>query len=162
MDDDNYQKVRDYALKLLSIRPRSIKEISTKLQKYSQKRNLPDSIMDNVIAHLLEQKFLGDTEFVRWWKEGRQSYKPKGIKAIRIELMQKGVDKKIIDSVFEENKNEGKSEYNLAMKFLETKARLLKNLSPLKLKIKLRDLLFRRGFDWDTIGKVIDSYSKKE
>lgn len=162
MDDDHYQTVRDYALRLLSFRPRSIKEISAKLQKYCQRRNFPDSLMERVIAILIEQKFLGDTEFARWWKEKRQSFKPKGLKAIKIELLQKGIDKETVDSVISEGSEEGINEYDLAMNFLEKKALRLKNLPSLKLKIKLRDMLFRRGFDWDTIAKVIDSYKEKE
>lgn len=162
MDDDHYQNVRDYALRLLSFRPRSIKEISAKLQKYCQRRNFPDALMERVIEALVEQKFLGDIEFARWWKERRQSFKPKGLKAIKIELLQKGVGKEAVDSVINEGGKEGINEYDLAMKFLEKKTLYLKNLPPLKLKIKLRDMLFRRGFDWETIAKVIDSFGKKE
>lgn len=162
MDNENYQKLRDYALRLLSFRPRSTKEISNKLKKFCAKRNFPDKYVDQVIEELKQQKFLDDREFVRWWIEQRQQHRPKGAKAIKLELLQKGIDKEIISSTAEGMRNDSINEYDLAMKVVNKKLNLFKNLSREKFKIKVRDLLLRRGFDWDTIHKVIDSLTKKE
>lgn len=160
MDEEEYQKVRDYALRLLSFRPRSTNEISTKLKKYCSKRKFPDKLIAQLIEEFTEQKLLDDKAFIRWWLEQRQSYKPKGVRAIKIELINKGVDKKLIDETVSEIK-ERISEYDLAMQVITRKLIHLKHLSSEKLKIKIRDLLLRRGFDWDVIYKVIDSTFKK-
>lgn len=156
MEEDNYQRLRDYSLRLLSFRPRSVEEISAKLKKYSVKRNFPDKLVEKIIKELKEQKFLDDREFVKWWIEQRHSYKPKGKRAIKIELLQKGVAKETIEQVFAGD--EKNSEYELAMRVVNKKLLYLKHLPPEKLKIKIRDLLLRRGFDWETIYKVIDEF----
>ncbi len=162
MDNENYQKLRDYALRLLSFRPRSIAEISAKLRKYCIRRNFPDALYLEVIEDLKQQKFLDDESFVRWWKQQRQSSKPKGLHAIKMELLQKGIDKDLIEPVLDEKTEEGASEYDLAIRVVNRKIDALKNLSAEKRKIKIRDMLARRGFDWETIRKVIDSWGEKE
>lgn len=161
MEEDNHQRLRDYALRLLSLRPRSTREISDKLKKFSAKRDFPDSLIDKVIEELTQQKFLSDREFVRWWKEQRQSFRPKGQRVIEMELISKGIDKQLIEDAFSKGSDEGKSEYELAMKVIDKKMIYLKNLPREKLKIKVRDLLLRRGFDWQVIYKIIDSLVKK-
>ncbi|MBI4990634.1 regulatory protein RecX [Candidatus Gottesmanbacteria bacterium] len=160
MEDENYQKLRDYALKLLSFRPRSSREISTKLRQFSAKRNFSDKLVEQIIEELREQKFLDDKEFVRWWIEQRQSFRPKGLRAIKTELLNKGIDKEIIDAVFAADKGK-MNEYDLALKVINKKLIHLSHLSTEKKKIKIRDLLLRRGFDWDVIYKVIDSTFEK-
>lgn len=160
MEDENYQKVRDYALKLLSFRPRSSREISIKLRQFSAKRNFSDKLVEQIVEELREQKFLDDKEFVRWWIEQRQSFRPKGMRAIKTELLNKGIEKEIIDAIFAADK--GKiNEYDLALKVINKKLVHLSHLSSEKMKIKIRDLLLRRGFDWDVIYKVIDSTFEK-
>ena len=161
MQEDNYQKLRDYTLRLLSFRPRSTKEISVKLQKFTANRDFPNELIGKVINELTEQKFLDDKEFVRWWVDQRQSYRPKGIRAIKMELLNKGIEKEIIDEVLSEGSEEKISEYDLAMKVINKKLVNFNKLSHEKLKIKIRDHLLRRGFDWDVIRKVIDSRVKK-
>lgn len=162
MEEDNYQDLYDYALRLLSFRPRSTSEIKTKLKKFSAKRNFPDKLIDKVIKELTEQKFLNDREFVRWWIEQRQLYRPKGLRAIKMELLQKGIEKETIEKVLSEDAPETASEFDLAMKVMEKKILYLENLPREKLKIKVRDLLIRRGFNWETVYKVIDSLQQKE
>ena len=161
MEDENYQKVRDHALKLLSFRPRSTKEVSVKLQKFTAKRDFPNEIIGKVINELTEQKFLDDKEFVRWWVDQRQSYRPKGARAIKMELLCKGIEKEVIDEILSTNDGEKISEYDLAKKVVDKKIVHFKHLPQEKLKIKVRDLLARRGFDWETIRKVIDSVVEK-
>lgn len=161
MEEDNYQRLRDYSLRLLSFRPRSVKEISDKLKKFAIRRNFPDKLVEKVLEELKNQKFLDDKEFSLWWKQQRQSHKPKGKKAIKIELLQKGIDKQTIEDSLTD-RDEDISEYDLAMRVIDRKLTRLKNLSGEKLKMKVRDMLLARGFDWETIYKVIDSLTRKE
>lgn len=161
MDNENYQKLRDYALKFLSFRPRSVKEIKSKLFQYSIKRGISAKIPDQVLGDLISQNFVNDEDFVRWWKDQRQSFRPKGLRLIKMELMQKGIDKETIDKVLSEDIEETTSEYDLALKVINKKIQYFQNLSREKTKIKIKDLLLRRGFDWEVIYKVIDSLVNK-
>lgn len=161
MDNENYQKLRDYALKILSFRPRSTKEIRGKLFQYSIKRGISAEILDQVLTDLISQNFVNDEDFVKWWKNQRQSFRPKGLRLIKLELLQKGIDKGTIDKVFSEDSPEATSDLDLAMKVINKKIQYFKNLPREKIKIKTRDLLLRRGFDWEVVHKVIDSLINK-
>lgn len=161
MEEDAYQKLRDYSLKLLSLRPRSVKEISTKLRQYSSKRDFPKNLVERLINELKNEKLLDDYKFACWWRDQRHSHKPKGKKAIKMELREKGIEKEVIETALVGGEEEV-SEYDLAMKVINKKLNLLTHLKGEKLKIKVRDLLLRRGFDWETIYKAIDSLTQKE
>lgn len=161
MEDEKYQRLKDYALRLLGLRPRSISEIYIKLKRFCKKRNLPDKLSKKIIEELTEKKFLDDQEFAKWWIEQRRSFRPKGEKAISLELLHKGVNKEVIDSALIAISGEGLNDYDLAMKVAEKRLTRFQNLSPIQLKIKIRDFLFRRGFGWEIISKVIDSLVKK-
>ena len=161
MEDEKYQKLKDYGLKLLSFRPRSKKEISSKLSQFAKKKHLPENLIDKLLNEFSELNLLNDEDFAKWWIEQRRSFRPKGEKFIRLELMHKGVNKEVIDSAVAAISTDGLSDYDLAMKVAEKKLTRFQDLSPIQLKIKIRDFLFRRGFGWETISKVIDSLVKK-
>lgn len=83
------------ALRLLSYRPRSIREIKQRLTK----TNADTNTINRVIANLIDQNMLNDQEFARWWVEQRVKFRPRGNYALTQELVQKGLDREIIDSV---------------------------------------------------------------
>lgn len=83
------------ALRLLSYRPRSIREIKQRLTK----TNADTNTTNRVITNLIDQNLLNDQEFARWWVEQRVKFRPRGNYALTQELVQKGIDREIIDSV---------------------------------------------------------------
>jgi len=83
------------ALRLLSYRPRSIREIKKRLTK----TNADTNTINRVINNLIEQNLLNDQEFARWWVDQRVKFRPRGNYALTQELAQKGLDREIIDSV---------------------------------------------------------------
>jgi len=83
------------ALRLLSYRPRSIREIKKRLTK----TNADTNTINRVINNLIEQNLLNDQEFARWWVDQRVKFRPRGNYALTQELVQKGLDREIIDSV---------------------------------------------------------------
>lgn len=161
MDDEKYQKARDYALKLLSFRPRTKLEISKKLSLFVKKKSLPKNLVDQVIEELISQNLIDDFDFVTWWIEQRDILNPKGKKLLTIELREKGIAQEIIDSVFNNISGFKEKEFNLAKTVIVKKFPLYQNLPTKEARIKLARLLVRRGFDWETINKVIDSFWKK-
>lgn len=83
------------ALRLLSYRPRSIREIKQRLAK----TNADTHTINRVINNLIDQNMLNDQEFARWWVDQRVKFRPRGNYALTQELVQKGLDRDIIDSV---------------------------------------------------------------
>lgn len=145
------------ALKFLSYRPRSEKEIRDNLRK----KKASDSIIDLIIKKLQEQKFLNDREFAKWWIEQRTLVKPTGKRLIKIELSKKGIDKDLIDEIFDNVENLVQNELELARKLVQRKINKYKGLDRQKIYRRLGGFLSRRGFDYDTIKKAIDEFTSK-
>lgn len=146
------------ALKFLSYRPRSEKEIKDNLKK----KRVTDSTIDLIIKKLREQKFLNDKEFARWWIEQRTLVKPTGKRLIKIELKRKGVDKELIDEVFDNAGDLIQDELESARRLVERKINKYKGLERQKVYQRLGGFLSRRGFDYDTIKKAIDEFIPRE
>jgi len=155
---DEFSKFYDKALKFLSYRPRSEKEVKDNLLK----KKAPDSIVQLVIKKLKEQKFLNDGEFAKWWIEQRTLVKPTGKRLIKFELKKKGIDKELIDEVFDSVEDLVHDELETARKLVQRKINKYKGLDRQKIYQRLGGFLSRRGFDYDTIKKSIDEFISKE
>lgn len=147
-----YQKV----LKLISLRPRSEKEIID----YLRKKNAGENEINLVIKKLKELGLVNDINFVNWWFEQRFFLKPKSLRAIKIELLNKGIKRQIIDEVLREK---GLNiDFEIACKLAKKFIKRNKKLPSVKIKEKLSNFLFQRGFDWEIIKKIIDENENKE
>lgn len=161
MSNDTFLKLKDYALKLLSIRLRSIYEIQGKLISYCIKKGFNRNEVENVIAYLQKTDLLNDNRFAKWWIEQRQGFKPKGSRVIKMELLDKGVAREIVDTVFQEMETVKGKEFESALLYIGRKMNNWKNYPFDQQKKKIEGLLFRRGFRWDLIRAVIDCTLKK-
>jgi regulatory protein len=149
---DDFEKFYKAAIRFLSFRPRSEKELSD----YLMKKKCDDLTAKRIIESLTRDKFLNDEEFVRWWVEQRTILKPKASRVIKFELKQKGISKDLIDSFFE-NEESSTSDFTKALALAEKKmVRLVKLEDKRKIYEKLGRFLASKGFDWDTIKEVID------
>lgn len=144
---------------LFNIRQRSEKEVRTYLKNLSFKRKVKDQeeisdlTINSLIEKLKQKRLLDDKQFAKDWVEARRKSKQKGIRVIKAELLQKGIDKEIIEEVISD-KREEISEEELAKQALEKKMRVWKNLSPLEFKRKAMEFLMRRGFEYEVVKKV--------
>lgn len=154
---DAFEKYLNVALRYLSYRPRSEKE----LKDYLKRKKVEPLVLDKILLKLYENKFLDDTEFVKWWVEQRTKIRPRGIRIIKAELRQKGISDEMIESGIMNQESGAKNDLGLARKLIEKRLLRYKNLSKQELYQKLGAFLGRRGFDWDTIKKAIDDVTKK-
>lgn len=148
----DFQKFYDITLRFLSYRPRSEKEIRDKL--ISKKASL--EIIEKIIAKLKEKKFINDEEFAKWWIESRLAYKPRSINLIKRELLQKGIDRELIDAQITNFQFPISNELKNAKKLIEKRLSRYKGLDRRKIYEKLGRYLASKGFDWDTVKKSID------
>ncbi len=160
----DFEKFYDKALRFLSYRPRSEKEVKENLQKksFGRRSGPSESTIELIIKKLREQKFLNDREFTRWWIEQRTLVKPTGRRLIKFELKRKGIDKELIDEIFDELENIVQDELEMARKLVQRKINKYKGLDRQKIYQRLGGFLSRRGFDYDTIKKSIDEFISKE
>lgn len=150
--DSSFENYYNKALKFLSYRPRSEKEVKDNLLK----KKAQSSIADLIINKLKEQRFLDDKEFAKWWIEQRTIVKPTGFRIIKIELKRKGINRELIEEILENSDFLAHNELEMARGLVEKRIGRLKVLPREKIYNRLGGFLSRRGFDYDIIKKVID------
>jgi regulatory protein len=143
-------KAREYALLLLSYRPRSEKELITKMRL----KGYDAAVIGNVIEMLERAGLVNDLDFARLYistkKDGMGKYR------IRRELIKKGIAKELIEKVFQDAEiDEISTAKNLIAKWTRTHH----GLDPFVRKRRLIGFLLRRGISWDTI-ETLQSYIK--
>jgi len=105
-----------------------------------------------VLKELLNLGLVDDEAFVDWWLEQRATFRPKGKKALMMELRLKGIDRDLIERSLAEKVDEAVLAKKLALKRLS----FLKKLPSEVQKEKLWGFLSRRGFSWEIIRKTLD------
>ncbi len=145
------------ALKFLSYRPRSEKEVRDKLLKVK----VPEDLINKIIKKLKDYKFLDDLEFAKIFTRERSLLKLKPARVIKFELKQKGISKDIIEEVFTGSKEEEK-DLEKAKEIIQKKIERYKGLDSFKIREKLSRFLVSKGFDYDTIKEAIDEILTKK
>lgn len=164
---DQIERLFNKALKFLSYRPRSEKEIRDHLlrkgrligiEKSEDEKEQYEKSVNLVIEKLKRVGQIDDNEFANWWVEQRKKFRIRGNRLIKMELLQKGVDKELIDEKLNrENKDE---DLILAEKVALKKVVSYKRLDKNEFRIKMGQFLARRGFEWGVIKKVVDTLEK--
>jgi len=148
--DDPFKSGLDYAYRLLGYRARSAREIDSKLEAKGYDR----STIRKVIDRLKDLNYLNDLEFARSWVDERMKSKPRGQALLRHELMSKGIDKGIIDSVIAEF-IQPEDEYRMAKGIADQRLKHKGEEDIDRLKKRIHDYLVRRGFAYDVVDQVL-------
>ncbi len=142
---------KDAALKFLSYRMRSEKEVRDKLKKKEFARD----IIDEVIGDLKRVNLLDDYEFTSAWIRDRISNKPRGRTLLKQELWKKGIKEEIIEKVLKDYFEDEDEELNLAKKLLEKRKKRYENLNKNVAKRRMMSFLLRRGFSYEIVKEVL-------
>lgn len=143
------QECLDAALRFLSHRQRSEREVRRRL---AEKGHCSDRI-DRVVERLRELKLVDDREFADYWLTERQLHKPRGQRALRAELFQKGVPREVVDEALGAGERD---EVDDAYRAAEKRAAQLSSLDEAGFRQRLSQFLLRRGFDWETVIPVVE------
>lgn len=149
------RRAKEKALRLLSVRSRSRKELADrlKLAKFA-----PDAI-DAALAEMERLGFVDDSGFARAWGRNRTATRPTGTFILRQELRQKGLVEEDVEqglrAAFQE-----KSERDVAWELASRRKNNLVSLSEEKAKKRLQDFLLRRGFSWELVIDVMDGWER--
>ncbi len=163
MQEDLYQTLLNAAFRFISFRPRSEAEISAFLQQKLKKwKTASRYTFEKVLNRLKDYGYIDDEKFALWWIHQRRSFRPKGERMIRQELLKKGVPKHIVMGVIDRVQTESGNELENAKNALRKKAVLLAKLPIIEQKKKTYTFLAQRGFSPDTIGVIIDDLSKND
>lgn len=142
---DDEARAFDKAARLLASRPRSQAEIETHLR---QGGFGPDAIAA-AIVRLQTQGYVDDASFVQWWIDNRGRFSPRSQLALRQELLQKGVERRLIDEALAPL-DAGEQ----ALAAARPRAERWRLLPQAEFYKKMIGFLQRRGFDYATAGAV--------
>ncbi len=145
--DDQREQAYIRALNYLSYRPRSVREVQQNLSKF----DVPEQLIEETIERLRKNNFLNDTDFAKQWIENRNRFRPRGKRALRLELRQKGIDNEDVQDILDNLVDEESLAYQAGLK----KARQLAKLEFQDFRRKLSAFLARRGFPYSVISPLI-------
>ena len=86
-------QVLDKMAKYCAYQERCVKDVKDKLKTY----DIPQESKDEILDYLLDNRFVNDERFARSFVRGKVNQSGWGMIKIRFNLMQKGIDKDMID-----------------------------------------------------------------
>ena len=149
--EDSRERAMQQALLFLSYRARSENEIRKNLSKHE----IPDAVIEETLERLRREGFADDKKFASAWVENRSTFRPRGRRALAMELRQKGIDDHTIESTLE-----GIDDEALAYEAGQKKARKLalslsKGQEWTEFRKKMSEFLARRGFSYSVIAPIV-------
>ncbi len=145
--EDEVEKAYEKALRFLAHRPRSQAEVRNRLTRHGSSK----VVMQAVLQRLVAAKLIDDVAFAVFWVDNRSTFRPRGRRALRVELGQKGVSEEVIEAALEEV-----DEPADARRAAGKHAARLQALPARERRRKLREFLARRGFEYEVISDVVD------
>lgn len=142
---DERNKAYDKAIRYLGYRSRSQAEVT----RYLRDKGYVTEVVDETVSQLIEQEYLNDELFARFWLDNRERFRPRGRQALRYELRQKGVSDEITDKVLTDL-----DEDELAWTAVESKLPRWRDLAEQELRKKIVNFLSRRGFGYETANNT--------
>ncbi len=143
-------KVKSDALRLLSFRPRSVKELRDRLKL----KRYPAAAIDNALDILSKQGLLNDEKFAKLFAESRVYSRPTGKRQLEIDLKKKGLPKELVDETLANLKDY--DEKKAARDLVFNRFQRMAGIPNEKKKARLFGFLKRRGFANDAIFAALD------
>ncbi len=140
------------ALNFISYRPRSEAEVRKNLGKH----DTPEEVITEVLARLRRNGLVDDTQFAQNWVENRSTFRPRGRRALAVELRQKGIGDEAIDEVLRDL-----DEDNLAYQAALKQSRKYEGLEWNDFRQKMSAFLARRGFNYGVAKPVVEQVWSK-
>lgn len=144
--EDALEDAHQHALRFLSVRTRSESEI----RQYLRKRKVADDVLEQTLIRLRSSRLADDGQFAQAWVENRNTFRPRGQRALAWELQRKGVSAPIAQAALA-----SVDEPALAYQAASKRARQLANLPWEEFRSKLSGFLARRGFPYSAIAPVV-------
>ncbi len=135
------------ALRLLSYRPRSERELHERLVR----KGFARAIADETLGRLRELGYLDDAAFARFWTDTRQAAQPRSRCLLRSELWRRGVPHDVAEEATAEVADD-EAAYEAASRRL----RALHGLEYSKFRERLGRFLTSRGFSYGVARRTIE------
>lgn len=156
IEKDNYKYlIYDLAVKYISIRMRSKKEI----REYLLKKGFNDLEINNTIDKLIKQNLINDNLFCKCYINDKLNLSNDGVNKIKQNLLQMGIEEDIIDN------NLSNIDYELIkerlVKIINKDLKLNTKLPVNKLKNKIINRCIMLGYNYELINEILNSTNIK-
>lgn len=148
--EDEIAKAFNKALSYLSFQMRSEYEVKKKLLD----AGFGESVIFEAIRKLEKLGFLNDETYSKALLETKKKTAKKGPKAIKQDLIKKGIDKETQNKVLDTFTYEEQLE--VAKELAEKTIRLNNKKTPSQVKQKIQEILIRKGYSFAVINEVLD------
>ena len=150
--------IKQKAFRLLGRRQHSAFELKLKLKQ----KGYNEQLISRVINQLRNSNYLNDYEFAKTFAEENIKNKLWGQRKVEAELIKKGVDREIISQIVNEKFSDSDQIDNaLELARKKYKSLLDRNTNTEKIKSKLITFLLSRGYNYDTVKRVVDTIIEK-
>ena len=144
-------QVLDKMAKYCAYQERCVKDVRDKLKTF----DIPQKEKDEILDYLLDNRFVNDERFAKSFVRGKINQSGWGVNKIRFHLIQKGIDKEIIDEALGQTDKE--TYRQRLIDILKTKSKTVKAANDFEKKRKLAAYAMQKGFEgnlvWDILKK---------
>jgi len=145
---EDKRKALDYGARLLSFRNRSVKELEGRLKR----SGFSEAATEEAIQKLSQLGYLDDVAFARLWISDRFRLRNMGKKRVKFELLEKGVDRKLVEAELSKYSDEDEKERALIL--AKKKCLRDRDPDPVKRCRRLYKFLATKGFDPSLCGEI--------
>ena len=142
-------QVLDKMAKYCAYQERCVKDVRDKLKTF----DIPEEDKTKILDYLLDNRFVNDERYAKAFVRGKVNQSGWGVNKIRFHLIQKGIDKDIIDEALVQTDEEAYRQR--LIEILKTKAKTIKAASDYEKKRKLAAYAMQKGFEgslvWETL-----------
>jgi len=142
-------QVLDKMAKFCAYQERCVKDVKDKLRTF----DISQEAKDKILEYLMENRFVNDERFAKSFVRGKINQSGWGVNKIRFHLIQKGIDKELIDEVLGQTDEELYRQRLVDV--LKTKAKTVKADSDFEKKRKLAAYAMQKGFEGSLVWEVL-------
>ena len=144
-------QVLDKMAKYCAYQERCVKDVTDKLRSFDITQEAKDTIM----AYLLDNRFVDNERFTRSFVRGKVNQSGWGLNKIRFHLMQKGIDKDMIEEALGQTDEEVYRQRLIDI--LKAKSKTVKAENDFEKKRKLAAYAMQKGFEGSLVWEVLKS-----
>ena len=145
-------QVLDKIAKYCAYQERCVKDVRDKLKTF----DLPQEEKDEILDYLLDNRFVNDERFAKSFVRGKINQSGWGVNKIRFHLIQKGIDKEIIDEALGQTDEEIYRQRLIDI--LKTKSKIVKAANDFEKKRKLAAYAMQKGFEGNLVWDILKDF----
>lgn len=142
-------QVLDKMAKYCAYQERCVKDVTEKLKTFELTQKDKDEILD----YLIDNRFVNNKRFAQAFVKGKINQSGWGLNKIRFHLMQKGIDKEIIDEALQTYDEEAYRQRLIDV--LKIKTKTVKAENDFERNRKLAAYAMQKGFEANLVWDVI-------